>query len=70
MIVASSQPATTKTAFAIPSDVLIASWPQLASLMRPLVPRNPYKGLRAFTEQDARDFFGRDRLIDELVTAV
>ncbi len=36
MIVASSQPATTKTAFAIPSDMLIASWPQLASLMRPL----------------------------------
>ena len=70
MIVASSQPATTKTAFAIPSDVLIASWLQLASLMRPLIPRNPYKGLRAFTEQDAHDFFGRDRLTDELVTAV
>ena len=70
MVVASSQPVTTKTAFAIPSDVLIASWPQLASLMRPLVPRNPYKGLRAFTEQDAHDFFGRDCLTDELVTAV
>ncbi len=70
MIVASSQPATTKTAFAIPSDMLIASWPQLASLMRPLVPRNPYKGLRAFTEHDTRDFFGRDSLTDELATAV
>ena len=70
MIVASSQPATTKTAFAIPPDVLIAAWPQLASLMLPQVPRNPYKGLHAFTEHDAHDFFGRDTLIDELATAV
>jgi len=70
MIVASSQPATTKAAFAIPSDVLIASWPQLASLMRPLVPRNPYKGLQAFTEHDARDFFGRETLIEALATVV
>jgi len=30
-------------------------------------PRNPYKGLRAFTVSDAGDFFGRDRLVDELV---
>jgi hypothetical protein len=30
-------------------------------------PRNPYKGLRAFTAQDAGDFFGRDRLVDEVV---
>ncbi len=30
-------------------------------------PRKPYKGLRAFTATDARDFFGRDRLVDELV---
>ncbi len=30
-------------------------------------PRNPYKGLRAFTADDAGDFFGRDRLVDELV---
>jgi len=29
--------------------------------------RNPYKGLRAFTADDAEDFFGRDRLVDELV---
>jgi Trypsin-like peptidase domain/AAA ATPase domain len=70
MIVASIQPATVKAAFAIPSDVLLAAWPQLASLMRPSVPRNPYKGLHAFTEYDARDFFGRDTLIDELATAV
>ncbi len=29
-------------------------------------PRNPYKGLRAFTREDATDFFGRDALIEEL----
>jgi transcriptional regulator with XRE-family HTH domain len=29
-------------------------------------PRNPYKGLRAFRREDAKDFFGRDVLIDEL----
>jgi hypothetical protein len=33
-------------------------------------PRNPYKGLRAFTADDAEDFFGRDRLVDELVRDV
>jgi len=33
-------------------------------------PGNPYKGLRAFTQKDAADFFGRDRLIEELVERV
>jgi hypothetical protein len=33
-------------------------------------PRNPYKGLRAFTVNDAEDFFGRERLVDELVKDV
>jgi formylglycine-generating enzyme required for sulfatase activity len=33
-------------------------------------PRNPYKGLRAFRESDAGDFFGREKLIDELVEAM
>jgi WD40 repeat protein/DNA-binding SARP family transcriptional activator len=28
---------------------------------------NPYKGLRAFEEADAGDFFGRDDLVDELL---
>ena len=31
---------------------------------------NPYKGLRAFDEADAADFYGRDALVDELVHAV
>jgi WD40 repeat protein/serine/threonine protein kinase len=33
-------------------------------------PRNPYKGLRAFTEHDASDFFGRENLIEQLVDRV
>jgi TIR domain len=33
-------------------------------------PRNPYKGLRAFSSKDSRDFFGRDMLIDELVSGL
>jgi WD40 repeat protein/DNA-binding SARP family transcriptional activator len=34
---------------------------------RPVDERNPYKGLRAFTEADTRDFFGRGELIHRLV---
>ncbi len=32
--------------------------------------RNPYKGLQAFGETDAMDFFGRDALVSELVDRV
>jgi DNA-binding SARP family transcriptional activator/WD40 repeat protein len=32
--------------------------------------RNPYKGLRAFAEADAADFFGRDSLVARLVGAL
>jgi WD40 repeat protein/DNA-binding SARP family transcriptional activator/class 3 adenylate cyclase len=31
------------------------------------VERNPYKGLRPFTEADARDFFGRGELVHRLI---
>lgn len=43
---------------------------QTAPLDPDFVPRNPYKGLRAFTGNDTGDFFGRDGLIKELVKAV
>ncbi len=33
-------------------------------------PRNPYKGLHAFSGEDAHDFFGRDSLINELAAAL
>jgi DNA-binding SARP family transcriptional activator len=32
--------------------------------------RNPYKGLRPFSEADAGDFFGRDDLVEQLTAAV
>ena len=32
--------------------------------------RNPYKGLRSFTEQDVQDYFGRNDLVDELLGRV
>ena len=32
--------------------------------------RNPYKGLRSFTEADAPDFFGRDALVERLIRAI
>src|SRR5439155_10337837 len=36
----------------------------------PYNPRNPYKGLHAFQQEDACDFFGRERLTDELLAAL
>jgi WD40 repeat protein len=35
-----------------------------------LEPENPYKGLRAFEEADARDFFGREALVQRLVERI
>ena len=32
--------------------------------------RNPYKGLRAFTEADVVRFYGHDELIEQLVNVV
>ena len=32
--------------------------------------RNPYKGLQAFGEEDASDFYGRDLLVDRLVEMI
>jgi WD40 repeat protein/type II secretory pathway predicted ATPase ExeA len=33
-------------------------------------PRNPYKGLDPFTSQDERDYFGREAVIEEMVTRI
>ncbi len=35
-----------------------------------ILQRNPYKGLRAFTSADARDFFGREALVTEMTEAL
>jgi serine/threonine protein kinase len=45
----------------------------VAEVTRPMLrgqPRNPYKGLRAFTGNDTADFFGREALIQELEEAL
>src|SRR5215216_5410792 len=42
--------------------------PTATAAPRRVEERNPYKGLRPFTEVDARDFFGREALIRRLVT--
>ena len=36
----------------------------------PIDSRNPFKGLRAFGEDDAEDFFGRDRLVSDVIRRV
>ena len=45
-----------------------------AARLTPVVPGamapNPYKGLRAFEEGDAQDFFGREELVEELIKRV
>jgi hypothetical protein len=68
MVVAASRPADTKAAFVIPLDVLVAAWPRITVPQRE--PRNPYKGLRPFTQQDAGDFFGREPVVEKLVEIV
>ncbi len=37
---------------------------------RPVEPRNPYKGLQAFRQEDQHDFFGRDALIEKLTSTL
>lgn len=39
----------------------------LSTKLSELEPENPYKGLRAFQEVDADDFFGREKLVDALL---
>jgi hypothetical protein len=47
------------------------SAPAIAFLKPPTFePRNPYKGLKAFSEADKDDFFGRDDLIGDLLADV
>jgi DNA-binding SARP family transcriptional activator len=41
--------------------------PTATAFPRRIEERNPYKGLRPFTEADARDFFGREGLVRRLV---
>ena len=56
----------TKSAFIIPTDILVKACEQLV----PKIIDSPYRGLSAFREQDAQFFFGRERFKHELVEAV
>ena len=44
--------------------------PSFARAAQPTTTINPFKGLHAFREGDAEDFFGRDRLVAEVVGRV
>jgi DNA-binding SARP family transcriptional activator/class 3 adenylate cyclase/ABC-type glycerol-3-phosphate transport system substrate-binding protein len=48
-------------------DALDLAVPRSRSAAGKADERNPYKGLHAFSEADADDFFGRDALVDRLV---
>ncbi len=50
--------------------LIAAGAPETVPALRPAVIRNPYKGLEAFVEEDARDFFGRDDEIAALLRMV
>jgi conflict system STAND superfamily ATPase/trypsin-like peptidase len=67
MVVAAEARAEIKAAFTIPVNVLLESWPELDQLA-PLP--CPYQGLRAFQQQHASYFFGREEFTEKLVQAV
>jgi serine/threonine protein kinase len=51
-------------------ESVIPPWQATEDLMTlevPPEPRNPYKGLRAFRQDEASDFFGREALIDVMI---
>ena len=57
-------------------DAFLAAFGQALGAVRPTPEEtytpveNPYKGLRAFGEADAENFYGRDSLVTELVAAI
>jgi energy-coupling factor transporter ATP-binding protein EcfA2 len=67
MVVAAEARPEIKAAFTIPTDVLLTSWPEMDQLS-PLP--CPYQGLRAFQQQHASYFFGRESFTEQLVQAV
>lgn len=61
---------TLKKIAARPSGIVLLTGPQKETEEPTFEPRNPYKGLRAFTAQDAGDFFGREQFCQELLGAL
>lgn len=64
MIVSIATRENIRLAYMIPAASLIRAWPTLDEHSRP---PNPYRGLEAFREQDARYFMGRDRDIQDVL---
>lgn len=54
-----------RSGFMIPTSVLLSAWPELAGQVWPA---SPFRGLRSFAETDHVVFFGRDELIEQIVT--
>lgn len=67
MIVGIATRENVRSAYMIPAASLIRAWPALDEHSRP---PNPYRGLEAFREQDARYFMGRDSDIEGVLAAV
>ncbi len=75
-------PSGTRVAFVIPQDVLLSAWPLIQPahqefattpadpssdrLQADVDPRNPYIGLRPFTANETKDFFGRETFVEDL----
>lgn len=62
-------PSEMTSKLAVPTPRNIAAGPGGKTLIVdvPIQPENPYKGLKAFQESDAGDFFGRTALVDRLI---
>lgn len=58
---------TTKLSAPTPRNITVPLGGQTMIVDIPVEPTNPYKGLQAFQEADAPDFFGRQALIDHLI---
>jgi len=67
MVVATDPRHNIKTAFIIPTETLIAGWPDL---QKRTIPPCPYRGLSVFREVDTPFFFGRQDFSKKLLNFV
>lgn len=64
LVTRSDPKAGVRAAYVIPVPLLIEAWPELAKRSRP---PSPYRGLKAFREADAANFYGRDTYTAKLL---
>jgi hypothetical protein len=64
MVVAAWRGPQVRTGYMIPTAMLQEAWPALRAMARP---PSPFPGLRAYAEEDAAAFFGRDELTGRVV---